>query len=96
VFSQTGRAMAEHTLGHADESRAALDDLTAKYAQIAAYQIAQVQAWRGDKDQAFEWLRRAHAQRDGGLGIAKADPQIASLRQDARWPALLKSLGLPE
>ena len=32
--------MAEHSLGHARESQQALDELSAKHAQEAAYQIA--------------------------------------------------------
>jgi tetratricopeptide (TPR) repeat protein len=67
VWSQTGTAMAEHTLGHAKESQAALDELIAKYAHDSAYQIAEVYAWRGESNKAFEWLERAYVQHDGGL-----------------------------
>ena len=48
--------MAEHTLGHAQESQRALDVLEKRYAAGFAIQIAQVYAWRGDRDLAFESL----------------------------------------
>jgi TolB-like protein len=95
VWSQTGVAMAEHTLGHAKESQRALDELIAKYAHDSAYQIADVYAWRGEADKAFEWLERAYVQRDGGLGGIKVDPVLKSLWTDARFAAMLKKLGLP-
>jgi hypothetical protein len=91
-----GIAMAEHALGHAMGSRQALDELAAKDAQNSAYQIAEVYAWRGAKNRAFEWLQRAYRQHDDGLSGFKIDPLLATLRTDARYAALLKKLGLPE
>ena len=91
-----GTAMAQHTVGHARESQQALDELIAKGARLAAYQIAQVFAWRGEKDRAFEWLARALSQRDAGFGTIKADPLLKSLRADPRFDALLGELKLPE
>jgi serine/threonine-protein kinase len=76
-------------------SQQALDELIAKDAQYAAYQIAEVFAWRGEKDQAFEWLERAYRQRDGGLSSIKGDPLLKSLRADPRFNALLRKLKLP-
>jgi len=90
-----GIAMAEHTLGHAKESQQALEELIAKHAQEAAYQIAQACAWRGEKDRAFEWLERAYQQRDGGLSEIRYDPMLRSLRADPRFNALLRKLKLP-
>jgi TolB-like protein/Tfp pilus assembly protein PilF len=95
VWSQTGIAMAEHTLGHARESQRALDELIAKYAHDSAYQVADVYAWRGEADKAFEWLERAYVQHDGALSAIKADPLLKSLWTDARFAAILKKVGLP-
>ena len=55
------------------ESDAALAELIAKLGEIAAYQIAEVYAYRNDKDQAFEWLERARRQRDPGLASLRKD-----------------------
>jgi TolB-like protein len=91
-----GIAMAEHTLRHAEESQQALEQLMAKHAQEAAYQIAQALAWRGETDRAFEWLERAYQQRDGGLSGIKTDPMLRSLHADPRFSALLRKVKLPE
>ena len=91
-----GTAMAEYSLGHAAASQQALDEQITKYSKGAAYQIAEIYAWRGEKDKAFEWLERAAAQHDGGLSFFKSDPLIAKLRDDPRYAAVLKKMGLPK
>jgi len=96
VFGPRGIAMAEHTLGHPEASQQALDSVIAKYANAAAYQIAEVYAWRGEKELAFQWLDRAFQQHDGGLAQFKQDLTLASLREDARFAAMLRKLNLPE
>jgi len=93
-YRQFGIAMAEHTLGHPDQSRQALDELIADYGQDYALQIAEVYAWRGEKEKAFEWLDRAYAGRDGGLSDIKLDLFLAPLRSDPRFTALVRKLGL--
>ena len=95
-FRLAGIAMAEHSLGHSQESQQALKELIAKHAQEQAYQIAEVCAWRGEKDRAFEWLERAYGQRDGGLSFIKIAPMLTSLHGDPRFRALLHKLQLPE
>jgi len=94
--SQAGIAMAEHSLGHARESLAALDELKRKYATGFALQIAQVHAWRGEKDAAFEWLDKAFAHRDPGLLRLRSDHQLAALKDDRRFAALLRQLNYPD
>ena len=89
-------AAAEHSLRHPQGSQQALDELTRANAGNGAYQIAEVYAWRGEKDQAFAWLARAYAQRDGGLPYVKADALLTSLRGDPRYAALLRKMKLPE
>jgi serine/threonine protein kinase/tetratricopeptide (TPR) repeat protein len=89
-----GIAMTEHSLGHATESRQALDQLIAKNGQAWAYQIAEVYAWRGERDQAFEWLQRGYDRHDGGLSNIKIDPLLFGLHRDARFGAMLKKMKL--
>ncbi len=95
-FSQAGIAAAEYTLGHERESQQALDELKAKYAAGFTYQIAQVHAWRGEKDAAFEWLDRAYAEHDTGMPRLRGDPVFAKLRDDPRYAALIAKMGYPE
>src|SRR5438477_2093614 len=78
------------------ESDAALAQLTESFADVAAYQIAEVHAYRGDKDRAFEWLERARRQRDGGLAGMRRDPLLANLHSDPRWNTFLRTMGLAD
>jgi serine/threonine-protein kinase len=65
------------------------------YQDVAAYQIAEVYAYRGEVDLAFEWLERAYAQRDGGLSQIKGDPHLKRLASDPRYAAFLEKMRLP-
>jgi adenylate cyclase len=76
------------------ESDAALAELIKNDAETAAYQVAEVYAYRGDKDKAFEWLERARRQRDPGLAGLSKDPFLTNLQDDPRWNAFLHTMGL--
>jgi serine/threonine-protein kinase len=78
------------------ESDAALAELTAKDSETAAYQIAEVYAYRNDRDRAFEWLERARRQRDPGLASLRKDPLLVNLRKDSRWDAFVRKMGLAD
>ena len=93
-FSLVGQAKAQFSLGHVDESQRILEQLIAK--QESPYQIAEVHAWRGEKEQAFEWAERAFAERDMGLTWLKIDTDFRSLRGDARYRALVGKMNLPQ
>lgn len=88
-------AIAYNAFGRETESDASLSELIAKYHAGAAFQIAEVYAFRNQSDEAFEWLDRAYAQRDGGLIETKVDPLFKSLHSDPRYAAFLKKLNLP-
>jgi TolB-like protein/DNA-binding winged helix-turn-helix (wHTH) protein/Flp pilus assembly protein TadD len=88
-------AIAYHTLGRQKESDAALSEFVMKYHANGAYQIAQAYAFRNQPVEAFEWLDRAYAQRDGGLIGTKVEPLLKNLHSDPRFAAFLKKLNLP-
>jgi predicted Zn-dependent protease len=90
----TGQALAYHALGREADSNAALAGL-ARHEHDTAYQIAEVYAFRGQADRAFEWLARAYEQRDAGVPEIKTDPLLNSLRGDRRYTDLLKKMHLP-
>jgi TolB-like protein len=91
-----GIAMAEHDLGHLDESKQALMPFIDAHAGDSAYAIAGAYAWCNDRDQAFTWLTRAIAQHDDGMQYVKYDPLLRSLRDDARYMDLLRAVKLSE
>jgi tetratricopeptide (TPR) repeat protein len=78
------------------ESDAALAELIAKFSETGAYQIAEVYAYRNDRDHAFEWLERARRQRDAGLPGLRADTLLPNLHDDPRWDAFLHEVGLAD
>ena len=87
--------IAYYALGRENESDAALSELIAKYHAAGAFQIAEIYAFRNRSDEAFDWLDRAYAQRDGGLIGTKVDPLLRNLHGDPRFAAFLKKLNLP-
>ena len=89
------RAMAEFSLGQAAEAQRSLDYLLTHHPKVWGYQIAEVYAWRGEKDKAFEWLERSYRQHDGGLTYLTYDRYLAGLRADPRFSALKRKLKLP-
>lgn len=93
-FRFQGLAIIEHAQGRRPESDAALHGLIDKYASESAYQVAEVYAFRGELDLAFQWLARAHAQHDPGLIGSKSNALLRSLHGDLRWQAFLEKMGL--
>jgi len=74
---------------------AALKKLIADHGDNAAYQIAQVYALRRDPDNTFKWLDRAWTSRDAGINYLLFDPLILRYRDDPRFAAFCKKVGLP-
>jgi tetratricopeptide (TPR) repeat protein len=92
ITSQLGYAYA--MTGKPAEARAILDQLLAgSGAYVRALPVARVYIGLGDRDRAFEWLRKAVQQRDVSL-MLKADPLYDGLRGDQRFDALLREANL--
>jgi TolB-like protein/DNA-binding winged helix-turn-helix (wHTH) protein/Tfp pilus assembly protein PilF len=82
-------------LGRQKQSDAALKELIAKYSSRAASDVAWVYAFRNQRDEAFKWLDRAYAQREGNVAATNLEPLLKNLRSDPRFTAFLKKLNLP-
>jgi predicted Zn-dependent protease len=89
-------AVIHHAAGRTRESDGALQILLDRWANEGAYQIADVYAVRRDADRTFEWLERAHEQRDAGAAWTRVDPYLRWLRADPRWEVFLRKYGLAE
>jgi TolB-like protein/Tfp pilus assembly protein PilF len=74
---------------------AALKTLIDKWAGQAPYQIAQVYALRNDSKETFAWLDRAWSSRDPGILYLLFDPLILRYKDDPRFAAFCKKVGLP-
>jgi TolB-like protein/Tfp pilus assembly protein PilF len=87
--------VAYSALGQEKQSDAALKELVTKYSTRDAYYAASVYAFRNQRDEAFEWLDRAYAQREGNIANTNLEPLLKNLHGDPRYAALLKKLNLP-
>lgn len=74
---------------------AILKDSIDKYASGWAFQIAQLYAVRGEPDQMFKWLDRAWQAHDTGMQTLLYDALLLRYRDDPRYAALAKKVGLP-
>lgn len=95
AWQDVALALAQQISGDPAAADAALKNLIDRDATQASYQIAEVYALRRDADNAFVWLDRAWAARDPGVGSLLVDPYILRYRDDPRFTAFCKKIGLP-
>ena len=95
LWRMQGLALAYHALGRTKEADATLAEFIAKYQADGAFQVAELYAFRGEADRAFEWLERAYVQRDGGLSEMKGEMLMKKIERDPRYVAFLKKMRLP-
>lgn len=88
-------ARAHHALGNAQESQRVLDAIIPNASLEGPFWIAWVYAFRGEADQAFEWLERAYAEHARQLNSLKGRGFLRSLHSDPRWASLLRKMNLP-
>ncbi|MGI9199637.1 MAG: tetratricopeptide repeat protein [Woeseiaceae bacterium] len=94
IWQFIGMAMAHHAVGDTSAADATQQVIIEDYADVAAFNIAYVVAYRNEADQAFSWLERAVEMNDPGLTELIIHPFLANLHSDERWPAFLTDLSL--
>ena len=60
---------------------------------MPAYEIAKVHLALGERESALIWLERAVEDRSHSRAFLKIDPQLAALRGNARFNALVNDRG---
>ena len=95
VFRVFGVALAYHALGLRKEAEEALKNFTDKFKNEWNYLLAELYAYRGEKDNAFMWLENAYNKKDGWLVFLKGDPLLKNLKSDSRYNAFMKKMNLP-
>jgi TolB-like protein/tetratricopeptide (TPR) repeat protein len=95
IFRDMSLAFARQIGGDRSAADAALRTLVEKQANNSAYQIAEVYALRNDSKATFEWLDRAWSNRDGGIQYLLFDPFILRFKDDPRFAAFCRKVGLP-
>ena len=96
VYRNTGLVMAYSTLGREVEAEEALNRLVSEYGLKNPGWVAEAYSWRGQKDEAFQWLETAFVQKDNTLAYLLGNNVFYALRDDPRWMDLLEKLHLME
>jgi hypothetical protein len=74
----------------------ALRQLESKFADVDAYDVGAVHAYRGDTDAALTWLERAYRQHEASMVALKVDPLLHNLHGLRRYQALQDKMKLPD
>jgi TolB-like protein/Tfp pilus assembly protein PilF len=94
-WRDTALALARQIGGDPSAAQAALRTLIESHAETDAFGIAEVYALRGDVDETFVWLDRAWTNRDAAIGGILFDPFILRFKDDPRFAAFCRKVGLP-
>ncbi len=62
----------------------------------SAYEIADLYAGLGEKDEVFRWLNAAYEERDYHMESLKTDFLLDPVRSDPRYAELVRKVGLPQ
>jgi serine/threonine-protein kinase len=76
--------------------RAAAERYAEKWGTANSAQLAEIYAFGGDADRAFEWIATAEEVHDPGIIWLKSLPAFEPVRDDPRWNDQLARLGLAE
>jgi len=95
VWQDIALALARQIGGDPTAAEAALGTLIEKHAGDFGYQVAEVYALRNDAKGTFEWLDRAWRDRDAGVQFLLYDPLILRYKDDPRFAAFCRKVGLP-
>jgi tetratricopeptide (TPR) repeat protein len=90
-----GIAIVRYALDDKQASDEAIDILTRSSNGPPAYHMATLYEFRGQHNEALDWLELAYEQRDDELPFLLMDPLLIGLRSEPRWNRLVEKLGLP-
>lgn len=94
VLRLAGRAAALYSASDRAGSDRELAQLAERYGHLDAFRVAEVHAWRGESDLAFQWLDRALAQHEASFYHLSYTPLLQDLHADPRFAALKARIGL--
>lgn len=83
-------------MGNIEEANQLLEDFIAEWGDQERPFVADVYAFRKDKDEAFKWLELAYENKDSSLLRVLNYPAMQNLWGDPRWNTFIHKLKLPE
>lgn len=86
------------TAGNKADAQRVLEEMIeqSKQRYVPAYSIAIIYAGMNDKEQAFEWLNKAFADRSFYIALLNFEQTLDNLRPDPRFKELLRRANLPQ
>ncbi len=96
ILGKLGRVYARS--GKRAEALKLVDELKelSKRQYVSSNFIAEIHAGLGERDKAFEWLKKSFEERSIGILFLKNDPLWDDLRSDPRFTDLVRRIGLPQ
>lgn len=85
-----------YALGNTQEANQLLKEFIAEWGNQERPFVADVYAYRKDKDEAFKWLELAYENKDSSLLRVLNYPAMQNLWGDPRWNTFIHKLKLPE
>lgn len=87
VYASIGNTAAAHKI---------LDTLSVvnKEEPVSPFFIALVYAGLNDKEKALDWLENSYKEKSGSVRYLKMEPRLQNLRNEPRYAALMKKIGL--
>jgi TolB-like protein/tetratricopeptide (TPR) repeat protein len=95
-FSLYGLNFVHHALGNTKRSDELFEEFKNKYSESDPANLADLYAFRGNKEASFKWLNRALEIKDPVLLEALAYPSFKIMYDDPRWSNFIDKLNLPE
>jgi TolB-like protein/Flp pilus assembly protein TadD len=95
-FVLKGRALSFYALNRTAEFETSFIQLRERYGEQWPSEIAHVYAWTGDHDAAFEWLDKAVAINESGIGVSRQELWLTPLHDDPRWQVYLEKIGVSD
>ena len=86
-------ALIYQTIGDSERSKEALENLIANSSRWT-FEVTEVYSFRGELDEAFDWMDRAIERRDRGLRHVVYSPYLDNMRDDPRFDGVLTRIGL--
>jgi TolB-like protein/Tfp pilus assembly protein PilF len=94
VFKNFGLAGIYFALKQQKEADEKLNEFIDKYQHHWRYLIAQLYAFRNEKEKALNWLDSAYKHHDSWLWWIKNDPWLKNIQHEPRYNAILKKMNL--
>ncbi len=94
-WRSVGLILTYQALGRKKEADKILSDVIDKSQNKELYFIAEIYAYRGEKDKAFEYLEKSFVAREPKLILLNGNPLFKNLESDPRYKVFLKKMNLP-